>query len=162
MSYVERHTQGKAQAEPNGSRSQRTATMQCLIISQDAQRGDMLCRAAAEGGWEPVVIADARRAAAAVNRTLFRLVLVDTESASGTELEELHRFCEQFSESTGTLLVICGPQASASEEIWARQIGAWLYLPGVVDGAGVVSLCELATQVSGEMAARRQRSPLPS
>ena len=39
------------------------------------------------------------------------------------------------------LLVICGSEDNVDEELWARQLGAWLYLPGVCDGDSLTSLC---------------------
>ena len=160
MSFVEGQTQGHAKATMAEPRQLRTATMQCLVVSQDFKRGDMICRAAAEGGWEPVMCTDARRAAMAANRSLFHLVLVDTDAARGNSIDELHQFCEQFSGNSGGLLVVCGPEESAEEEIWARRIGAWLYLPGLVDGSGIVSLCEMAADVTSQLVARRESARL--
>jgi hypothetical protein len=37
--------------------------------------------------------------------------------------------------------VICGSEDNVDEELWARQLGAWLYLPGVTDGDSLTSLC---------------------
>jgi hypothetical protein len=45
------------------------------------------------------------------------------------------------------LLVICGRDGDAMQEIWAHQLGAWLYLPGVDISGDLAMLCSQARMV---------------
>ena len=55
---------------------------------------------------------------------------------------------EEFAARPGTLLVVCGSEDSVEEELWARQLGAWVYLPGVSSGDALVSLFAEARRVA--------------
>jgi hypothetical protein len=45
------------------------------------------------------------------------------------------------------LLVVCGSEDSVDEEMWARQLGAWVYLPGVSGADALMSLFAEARRV---------------
>ena len=78
-----------------------------------------------------------RDALAASRRTFVQLALVDLEhDFSG----DAHTLAEQFASMTGMLLVVCGNDNDVEEELWARQIGSWLYLPGVDESTNVAPL----------------------
>ncbi len=40
--------------------------------------------------------------------------------------------------------LICGAENDVKQEIWARQLGAWLYLPGVAVAEAMALLSEQA------------------
>ena len=44
--------------------------------------------------------------------------------------------------------MVCGSEDSVDEELWARQLGAWVYLPGVSSGDALMSLFAEARRVS--------------
>ena len=58
---------------------------------------------------------------------------------------------ETLAAMPGMLLAICGHEADPQEEIWARQLGVWLYLPGLsTQHVGEISvLCEQAQLMAG-------------
>jgi DNA-binding NtrC family response regulator len=118
---------------------------QCLIVSADGNRRQMLEQAAADSGWKTLPCADASAALAHLNRWLVHLVVVDLQ---GQPLEDFRPLVEQLTASRGLLLIVCGNEGHLEEEIWARQRGAWMYLPGVADSSNVSLLCGEARQIA--------------
>ncbi|NIL99064.1 MAG: hypothetical protein GTO53_13870, partial [Planctomycetales bacterium] len=55
------------------------------------------------------------------------------------------------------LVALCGNEGNALEEIWARELGVWLYLPGVVDDSDLSSLLEAGQQVAARRALASER-----
>jgi DNA-binding NtrC family response regulator len=131
------------------------STFQCLVVSADKARGQMLQQAAAEGGWMTCVCVDATTALAHVSRSFVHLALVDLE---GRKLQEFRPVLEQLASQSGVLLIVCGNEGSVEEELWVRQRGAWLYLPGVVEASNLALLCGEARQIV-ERLARTPVSP---
>jgi ActR/RegA family two-component response regulator len=125
--------------------SKLVSTYQCLIVSADSKRRDMLERAAMEGGWKTLLCADASTALTMVNRSLVQLAIVDLESQRA---ESLRPVVERFQVSNGLLLIVCGNEGDVEEEVWVRQLGTWLYLPGVVDDGNLSLLCGEARQIA--------------
>jgi ActR/RegA family two-component response regulator len=118
---------------------------QCLIVSADPLRRHMLERAAADSGWKTQVCADAPAALAHVNRWLVQLAVVDLEAQRP---EDFRPLVEQLTARGGLLSIVCGNEGDANEEIWVRQRGAWMYLPGVADSSNVGLLCSEAKQIA--------------
>ncbi len=127
------------------STTRRLGDFQCLVVSLKANRGRMLEQAAGSGGWDTVACSDLSNAWTAVKRQKFGLAVVDLDGIE--DVEDLRGLCEEVAKMKDTLLVVCGNEGEALEEIWARQLGAWLYLPGVATGDALVSLCEQARPV---------------
>ncbi len=118
---------------------------QCLIVSADPGRRRMLERAAAESGWKTHPCADAATALAHINRWLVQLAVVDLEAQ---RLEAFRPLVEQLTATSGMLSIVCGNEGNVDEEIWVRQQGTWMYLPGVVDTSNVGLLCAEARQIA--------------
>jgi hypothetical protein len=99
-------------------------------------------------GWSacdaPIDVADVD---AAVDGD-YQLVVVDIARPLGRRVNDSIEVAEEFAGRPGSLLVICGSEDSAEEELWARQLGAWVYLPGVASGDTLVSLCADARRLS--------------
>jgi ActR/RegA family two-component response regulator len=117
---------------------------QCLIVSATPVRRRMLEKAASEGGWKTFMCADAPAALDHVNRSLMHLAVVDLQ---GQKPELFRPLVEQLTTQSGLLLIVCGNEGCADEEIWIRQRGAWMYLPGVADTSNVSLLCGEARQI---------------
>jgi len=134
---------------------------QCLIVSADANRRETFERAAADAGWKTFLCADASTALAMVNRSYVQLAIVDFEGRQG---ETFRPIVEQFKLAGGLLLIVCGNEGDVEEEIWARQLGAWLYLPGVVDDSNLSLLCGEARQLVARLAEAKtiERGGLPT
>ena len=122
---------------------------QCLIASADNQRREMLERAAIEGGWKTFPCRDAPTALALVSRSTVQLAIVDLEAQQAAAFRPV---IEQFKVSSGLLLIVCGNEGDIDEEVWVRQLGAWLYLPGVVDDGNLSLLCGEARHIAERLA----------
>ena len=95
------------------------STFQCLVVSADKERGQMLQQAAAEGGWNACVCVDTATALTHVSRSFVHLALVDLE---GRTLQEFRPVLEQLASQSGVLLIVCGNEGSVEEELWVRQL----------------------------------------
>lgn len=121
------------------------SVFQCLIVSADSERRKMFERAAVDGGWKTFLCADAPTALNYINRSLVQLAIVDLESQ---QAEAFRPLVEQFTASSGLLLIVCGNEGEMEEEVWVRQLGAWLYLPGVLDSSNFALLCGEARHIA--------------
>jgi len=118
--------------------------LQCLIISADVDRRSVFERAAVDGGWKTLQCADAPTALNYINRSLVQLAIIDLEKQSA----ELFRpVVERLTSTKGVLVIVCGNEGDVREEVWARQLGAWLYLPAV-EPANFTLLCGEARQIA--------------
>lgn len=121
--------------------TRRTAMLDCLVVSGDSARRRRFEAAVELAGWlecaSPETSGELRQA---VDRD-FQLVIVDIASPLGDRVNDSVEIAEELAARAGTLLVICGSEDNVDEELWARQLGAWLYLPGVCDGDSLTSLC---------------------
>jgi hypothetical protein len=124
----------------------------CLVAGLSEERRALLISAAASAGWEAAGSDDVPSVQRETLLQPRQMVVVDLEAAGGTAPEPLKKLCERLARQKDLLLVLCGNASNAMEEIWARQLGAWLYLPGVVDDSDLSSLFEEA----GQIARRRQ------
>ena len=118
---------------------------QCLIVSADPERLEMFERSAAEGGWKTFLCADAPSALTYIQRSLVQLAVVDLDAH---RLASFRLVVEQLTASKGLLLIVCGNDGDVEEEVWVRQRGAWLYLPGVVDSSNFALLCGEARHIA--------------
>ncbi len=109
----------------------------------------MLDKAARTADWETVVCPGSEAGWLALKRQRFQLALVDMDGVQAAD--DLRRLCEDIAQSKKTLLMLCGNEGNALEEIWARQLGAWLYLPGVTQGNDLVALCAEARPVAEKL-----------
>ena len=119
----------------------RTRILECLIVSGDASRRNRFAAAAELAGWDecssPEDVSELRDAA---DRE-FSLAIIDVTTPLGDRVSDTVEIAEEMAARPGTLVVVCGSEDNVDEELWARQLGAWLYLPGVCDGDSLTSLC---------------------
>jgi DNA-binding response OmpR family regulator len=120
------------------------STLECLIVSTSTQRRELLSRAATDNGWKTVVSGDADSARRCTNRIVLKLAIVDLERPSPAESSRLRELTAELAHAGGPLLVVCGAEGDVKQEIWARQLGAWLYLPGVAVAEAMALLSEQA------------------
>ena len=140
---------GQVDRRPVDATSTKTNMCQCLIVSISRAKRDMLSESANRGGWDTVVCSDEENSLFAFRKIRFQMAFVDLEK-SGDELTRFRRLSETIAQQPNLLLTICGSEADPQEEIWARQLGVWLYLPGIsLEHADeLASLCEQAQLVS--------------
>ncbi len=112
-------------------RGQRQTLFECLIVTHVGQRAGVLRQAAQQGGWDPLLCRDPEQAATCDARRRLGLAVVDLDGAPAPTLPRLRRLAELLTTPSGPLVVLCGQENDPAEEIWARQLGVWLYLPAV-------------------------------
>ncbi|MEI6239781.1 MAG: hypothetical protein WCR51_05300 [Planctomycetia bacterium] len=103
-----------------------------------------ICRA-------PTSVAAAWRAAGADHH----LVFIDVARPLDGQVDEARAIAETLAMRQGVLLAVCGrpfrsadvPVGGDDEECWARQMGAFVYLPGVGSDAGVAMLIDEAERI---------------
>lgn len=122
--------------------------LNCLITSSSEARGQALSWAAADAGWRTTICRDAPTARAYWERMLAQLAIIDLETAQAEDAEELKALVEFLARQGGLLLLLCGQDGCAAEEIWARQLGVWLYLPGAAAGGELTAVCQEARDLA--------------
>lgn len=122
-------------------------TIECLVVSGDVGlRGRLEAVADLSGCSACVSPIDVAELANAIESE-FQLVFVDIASPLGDRVSDTIEVAEEFAGRPGTLLVVCGSEDGV-EELWARQLGAWVYLPGVSSGDALASLFVEARRVA--------------
>ena len=121
--------------------------LECLIVSTDADRREVLSQAAAEQGWSAVVCGDAETARNVSSRIAVKMAIVDLERPQPAAASSFRELSGELAEAGGPLLVLCGADGDIAQEIWARQLGAWLYLSGMAGGDAMAMLCSEARKV---------------
>lgn len=132
-----------------GSRTVRApGVRKALVVSGDSSLRSRFEAVSELSGWSSC---DTPEAVSDVDVAIdgdYQLVVVDIAHPLGDRVNDSIEVAEEFAGRHGTLLVICGSEDSAEEELWARQLGAWVYLPGVAGGDAIVSLFAEAKQLS--------------
>lgn len=122
-----------------------TQTAHCLVASASQEKRSFLSDAATQAGWDTVVCADAQNATAAARRVKFQMAWIDLDHGGKTP-SGFRDLCQTLAATPEMLLAVCGHVSDPQEEVWARQLGVWLYLPGIsIDHLDEISqLCEHA------------------
>lgn len=128
--------------------------LHCLITSTNESRRTALSWAAADAGWRTTVCGDAASARQHWERMLSQLAIVDLETEQHAAGAELRALIEFLAQQGGLLLLLCGNEGRAAEEIWARQLGVWLYVPGAAPGDDLTAVCREAHDLAERMAQR--------
>jgi hypothetical protein len=114
--------------------------IQALVVSGDRGLRNRLEAVSELSGWSACdVPADSAELGAAIEGD-YQLVVVDIANPVGDRVNDSIEVAEEFAGRPGSLLVICGSEDNVDEELWARQLGVWVYLPGVSSGDALVSL----------------------
>ncbi len=136
---------GKA-ASPRAVRG--PGLMKCLVVSGDAGLRSRLDAVTELSGWSACdAPAESDDLGSLVDGD-YQLVIADIAHPLGDRVNDTVEIAEEFAGRPGTLLVVCGSEDNVDEELWARQMGAWVYLPGVSSGDALVSLFSEARRVA--------------
>jgi len=121
--------------------------MKCLVVSGDAGLRSRLDAVTELSGWSACDAPSAAEDLGSLVDGDYQLVVVDIAHPLGDRVNDTVEIAEEFAGRPGTLLVVCGSEDNVDEELWARQMGAWVYLPGVSSGDAFVSLFAEARRV---------------
>ena len=119
----------------------------CLVVSTSARRAQLWVRAAHEERWATIVCTTGDDAIRQSVRHRVDLALVDLQSASSEQEERLKALVQQLASHNGPLLAVCGKPDDTTGEVWSRQLGVWMYLPGVDGQSDIALLCGEARNI---------------
>jgi uncharacterized protein YgbK (DUF1537 family) len=119
----------------------------CLVVSTSAQRAQLWVRAAHEEQWATIVCTTADDANRQSVRQRIDLALIDLQAASKEQEGRLRTLVEQLAAQNGPLLAVCGKPDDTTGEVWSRQLGVWMYLPGVDSQSDIAMLCGEARNI---------------
>jgi hypothetical protein len=129
------------------SRRAPAALQTCLVVSTSPRRAQLWVRAAHEEHWATIVCNTADDAIRQSVRQRVELALVDLQSAPRTQEKMLRTLVEQLAARKGPLLAVCGKPDDTTGEVWSRQLGVWMYLPGVDSQSDIALLCAEARNI---------------
>jgi DNA-binding NtrC family response regulator len=129
----------------------------CMVVGADGARRELLGGAARGAGWAVLDCDDVKSARIQLLKNPQAMVVFDLESDGGAAPEMLKGLAQRVSKQKNALVVMCGNEGNAIEEIWARQLGVWLYLPGVVDDTDLSSLFKEAGTITARRTATAER-----
>ena len=128
--------------------------LKCLVLADDRSRAEIFATAARRGGWTTTVCQALAAARHQTEHTLFWLAMLDFETAADERKDAYRSLGEHLSASSDVLVAVCGDEAGdAALEIWARQLGVWLFMPGLPDSASLTEICTEALQLARRMIA---------
>ena len=129
------------------SRRAPPALQMCLVVSASVPRAQLWVRAAHEEQWATIVCNTPDDAIRQAVRHRVDLALIDLQSAPTTQERLLRRLVEQLASRDGPLLAVCGKPDDTTGEVWSRQLGVWMYLPGVDSQSDIALLCGEARNI---------------
>ena len=149
-----RSAKGAVRHERSDRPGLQTRHHECLVLSGRRSRRDQMADATTTAGWDTTVCADPQNALVAARRYRFRFAWVDLDPLESIP-SQYRELCQLLAQMPDLLLVICGHDGDVEEEIWARQLGVWLYVPGLSNASSeeLARLCQQAYETAD--AARR-------
>lgn len=117
-----------------------TTTWTSLVVSPNGDRRRRIVSAAEVGGWRVIECTQVDEALRRAERWRTQLAVLDLYGAAATDRVALQSLAEKLAGRPEPLLMICD-DAAANDELWARQLGAWLYLPAPELGDDLVGVC---------------------
>ena len=130
----------------------------CLIVSTSPRRAQLLVRAAHEEHWATLLCTNADDALRQSVLHRVHLALVDLQSAAVEQERSLRTLVERLASRDGPLLAVCGKPDDATGEVWSRQLGVWMYLPGVDNQSDIALLCSEARNILDKLKGRAQQT----
>jgi hypothetical protein len=119
----------------------------CLVVSASARRAQMWVRAAQEEQWTTIVCTTADDAIRQAVRHRIELGLIDLQSVPAESEARFKSMVQQLASRGGLLLAVCGKPDDTLGEVWSRQLGVWMYLPGIDSESDVALLCGEARNI---------------
>ena len=135
-----------------------TDALHCLIVAADQLRRENFGFAAREGGWDVTVCCDTATAVAQARQRLLQMALVDLAGLATDDAASFRFLVEQLACTSRMLLLVCGNLDDSREEVWARHLGVWMYLPGAIDGTELVGLYVAARETVERLSVANRRN----
>ena len=123
------------------------ALRMCLVVSASPLRSQILVRAAHEEHWATIVCRGAEEAARQAVRNRIQLALVDMQAVPQSEERAFRSLVEHLASRDGPLVAVCGNPNDNLGEVWSRQLGVWMYLPGVDSESDLALVCSEARSI---------------
>jgi len=128
----------------------------CMLVSLSEQRIELFRSVAENQSWQTVVCSSADQFLRSLFRLRVSLTVVDLPKFTEAYYTELRSAVERAGALSDSLIVVCGygdraneiraGEIQANEELWARQLGIWAYLPEVGDPGKLGLIFEEARQ----------------
>jgi len=118
-----------------------------LVVSISGRRAQLWVRAAHDEQWATIVCTTAEDANRQSVRNRIDLALIDLQSASSDSEIRLRSLVQQLAGRNAPLLAVCGKPDDMTGEVWSRQLGVWMYLPGVDNQSDIALLCGEARKI---------------
>jgi hypothetical protein len=131
-------------ADPRAPATRRAppALQTCLVVSTSPRRAQLFARAAHEELWATMVCSTADDALRQTVQQRIDLGLIDLQSAERMQVAPLRTLVEKLAHGRNApLLAVCGKPDDTTGEVWSRQLGVWMYLPGVDSQSDIALLC---------------------
>ena len=109
----------------------------CLVTSSSEQRLELFRLAAEAESWRVISCHGVTEFMRKLFRERVPLTIVDLPLPAAQNYSDLRGAAERVREAGDSLLMVSGMTDDPSEEIWARQLGAWVYLPMPDDSQGL-------------------------
>lgn len=143
-------TKGDAAKRSTGSRKTASAVGVCLLLSSDETLRRRMERAACLADWEPLVCHTAEEAVRQAILQRVGLAVVDVSQPS-VDVQWHNDLMRLLRSTPGGLIVVCDRLDNPEGEIWARQQGAWVYLPGTAEQDELILICKDAMNAAEKM-----------
>jgi hypothetical protein len=132
------------------------ALQTCLVVSASPHRAQLWVRAAHEELWTTIVCTTAEDANRQSVRHRIDLALIDLQSAVAECEVRFKALVQQLAARGGPLLAVCGKPDDLTGEVWSRQLGIWMYLPGVDSQSDIALLCGEARNILQKLGHRAE------
>lgn len=131
-----------------------SAVWRCLLVSSNDGLIEGMRHAAAGAGWDCVACRDPQESLRLAMLHRFALALVDIDPVKNRRvLSDLFRL---ITGSEPGLVVAYDGGAAAASELWAREHGAWMYVPGVDDWSDLELVCREARRITDKIRERNE------
>lgn len=111
--------------------------LQCLVFSWSDQRAELLQTLAEKELWQVKIGRDVQDFLRCVFQLEAPLTIVDLPQRSCEAYAKLREVVSQTNGVNRSFLMVCGAENDPEEELWVRQLGAWVYLPGATSQSGL-------------------------
>ena len=141
---------------------ERHVELSCVVLTGDPALRRRFVAAAELVGWDASESPVSAAAFDATARRDHRLVVVDLVSPPDHDRGAIESLTRQLASRPDTLVVVCGEAGNQAQEVWARSLGAFVFVPGVTAGDPLLTVFREARTVSERRHAPAVATTVPS